>query len=268
MFHGYIDESGDEKTNLRTLSCLAGHWSQLFWFQNDWEKILKKKNEELKAQGRQAVSRFHATYWSTKNGEFEGWSDEEKIEFIDKFIALFYRYPVVGSSETLSKQDLVQVFPEAQEQDRVEQLAHAFLLMFIVMYFDSTLLSDKRYATDRIAFIHDETLYKGVLRDTFKGMQNDIGVKNRDRLVSIEFKGWKEEVLLQAADLLAYENFKVIERQKVGADMRKPMKRILLSSKFAGRNEQLTKAALQEFRDNADKPTLDLVFKYARIKPA
>jgi hypothetical protein len=28
----------------------------------------------------------------------------------------------------------------------------------------------------------------------------------------------------------------------------------------------VTKAALQEFRDNADKPTLDLVFKYARIK--
>src|ERR1700687_240698 len=134
MFYGYIDESGDEQTNLRTLSCLTGHWAQLFWFQNDWERILEKKNQELKAQGRQELSRFHATYWSTKNGEFAGWSDEEKINFIDNLIALFHRYPVVGSSETLNKQDLLEVFPEAQEQERVEQLAHVFLLMFIIMY--------------------------------------------------------------------------------------------------------------------------------------
>jgi Protein of unknown function (DUF3800) len=268
MFYGYIDESGDDQTNLRTLSCLAGHWSQLFWFQNDWERILEEKNQELKAQGRQVLSRFHATYWSTKNEEFEGWSDKEKIEFIDKFIWLFYRYPVVGSSETLNKQDLVEVFPEALKQGRIEHLAHVVLLIYIVQYFDSRLLTDTRYATDRIAFIHDETPYKGVLRDTFEGLKNDIGIKNRDRLASIECKGWKDEILLQAADLIAYENFKVIERKQVGAEMRIPMKRILLSSKFAGRNALVTKAALQEFRDKADRPTLDLVLKYARIKPA
>jgi serine/threonine protein kinase len=125
-----------------------------------------------------------------------------------------------------------------------------------------------RNATDRIAFIHDETPHKGVLRDTFEGLKNDIGIKNRDRLASIECKGWKDEILLQAADLIAYENFKVIERKQVGAEMRIPMKRILLSSKFAGRNALVTKAALQEFRDKADRPTLDLVLKYARIKPA
>lgn len=268
MFYGYIDESGDKETNLRTLSCLAGHWSQLFYFQNDWEKILEKTNQRLRAQGRQVLSRFHATYWSTKNDEFKGWTDDEKIEFIDKFIWLFHRYPVVGSSETLNKQDLVEVFPEAQKQERVEQLAHVFLFMYIVTYFDSKLLGDPRYATDRIAFIHDETPYKGVLRDTFEGLKNDIGIKNRDRLASIECKGWKDEILLQAADLIAYENFKVIERKQAGAEMRIPMKRILLSTRFAGRNALVTKTALQEFRAKADKPTLDLVFKYARIKPA
>jgi len=266
MFYGYIDESGDEQTNLRTLSCLAGHWSQLFWFQNDWEKILENKNKELRAQGRPVLSRFHATYWSTKNDEFEGWSDEEKIEFIDKFIWLFHRYPVVGSSETLNKQDLAEVFPEAKTQERIEQLAHVVLFMYIVTYFDSRLLGDPRYVTDRIAFIHDETPHKGVLSDTFEGLKNDVGVKNRDRLAWIQCKGWKEEVLLQAADLIAYENFKVIERKQAGAEMRIPMKRILLSSRFAGRNAMVTKDTLQEFRDKADKPTLDTVFGYARIK--
>ena len=58
MFYGYIDESGDEQTNLRTLSCFAGHWSQLVYFQNDWEKGLEKKNEQLKAQGREYCRAF------------------------------------------------------------------------------------------------------------------------------------------------------------------------------------------------------------------
>jgi hypothetical protein len=222
----------------------------------------------LKAQGRQVLSRFHATYWSTKNDEFEGWSDEEKIEFIDKFIWLFYRYPVVGSSETLNKQDLVEVFPEALKRERIEHLAHAVLLIYIVQYFDSRLLADTRYATDRIAFIHDETPYKGVLRDVFEGLKSDIGIQNRERFASMECKSWKDEILLQAADLIAYENFKVIERKQAGAEMRIPMKRILLSTRFAGRNAFVTKTALQEFRAKADKPRLDLVFKYARIKPA
>ncbi|MGA8873405.1 MAG: DUF3800 domain-containing protein [Candidatus Acidiferrales bacterium] len=263
MFYGYIDESGDNKTQLRTLSCLAGHWSYLFWFENDWTKILEKKNRQLKAEGRQELSRFHATYWSTKREEFTGWSDDEKIAFIDEFIALFLRYPVAVSSETLNKKDLIEVFPEAM--DRVEELAHSLLLIFIVLFFDSKVLGDKRYLTDRIAFIHDESPYRSVLRDTFEGLKNDLGVKNRDRLVSIKAKTWREEILLQAADLIAYENFKVIERQSAGFDMRKPMKRILLSSNFGGRNAFLTKAALQEFRDKADEPTLKLVFENARI---
>lgn len=103
MFHGYIDESGDNATNLITLSCLLGHWSQLFWFENEWLKILERKNTELKGQGRQELSRFHASDWSTRHKEFKGWSEVEKLDLIDDFIALFHRYPVVTFSETLDR---------------------------------------------------------------------------------------------------------------------------------------------------------------------
>jgi hypothetical protein len=263
MFYGYIDESGDKETGLVTLSCLAGHWSNFFWFENDWKKILERKNKQLKTQGRQELSRFHATDWSTKRREFEGWTDEEKISFIDEFIALFHRYPLVTTSESLIRRDLIEVFPESV--GRVEHLAYSLLLIYLVSYLDKRLLGDKRYLTDRIALIHDETQYKAVLRDTFEGLKNDVGIVNRARFVSIESKGWKEEVLLQAADLIAYENYKVIERRMAGVEMRKTMKRILLSSNFGGRNALLTKAALQQFRDNADKDTLEIVFEDARI---
>jgi hypothetical protein len=85
------------------------------------------------------------------------------------------------------------------------------------------------------------------LCDTFEGLKNDIGIQNREPLASMECKGWRDEILLKAADLITYEKFKVIERKFVGAEMRIPMKRILLSSRFAGRNAMLTKAGLREF---------------------
>jgi Protein of unknown function (DUF3800) len=264
MFYGYIDESGDARTNIRTLSCLAGHSSQLFWFEIDWNRILGKKNAYLREAGRPELSRFHATDWSTKRREFEGWSDDEKIEFIDKFIGLFYRYPVVTCSESVDKGDVLDVFPEAKE--RVDELSHYLLLVYIVSYFAKKLLSQERYETDEMAFIHDASQYHAVLSDTFEGLKNDIGITNRKRLASIEAKSWKDEPLLQAADLIAYENFKVIERRIAGASMRISMQRILDSPLFGGRNAMLTKELLQEFRNNADRSTIELIFKTARIR--
>jgi hypothetical protein len=264
VFWGYIDESGDDSTNLRTLACFAGHYSNLFWFQIDWNNILAKKNRQLLSDGRKPLSRFHATDWSTKNGEFEGWSDAEKIEFFESILVLFYRYPVVGCSQSIYKHDLVEVFPEACKPDRIDHLAHVLLLTLIVKYFDSRLLSLKEYATDRIAFIHDSTRLNGVLQDAFEGLKSDPSIKHGDRFVSIEMKSWKEEPLLQTADLMAYENFKVIERKMAGASIRKTMRRIL-ESRFAGISASLKKDDLQGFRNKTDKDTLERVFKWARI---
>jgi Protein of unknown function (DUF3800) len=259
MFYGYIDESGGRE--LITLSCLAGHWSQLFWMEAKWQNILEKRNKVLQAQGRRSILRFHASDWEM----FAGWSKKEIEEFITELVALFHQFPVVGSSETIRRQDIIDVFPEADEQDRVDHLAHTILLTYLVSYFDSKLLNDKRYLTDRIALIHDQSNLRAVLKDTFESLKNDTGIKNRDRFVSIESKTWQEETLLQAADLVAYENFKVIERKNAGKDMRIPMKQILESSKFGGRNAMVTKAGLQEFRAKADNETLRVVFTNARI---
>jgi len=123
----------------------------------------------------------------------------------------------------------------------------------------------KAYATDRIAFIHDSIKFNRVFLDTFEGLKRDLGIACRDRLVSIELKSWQEEVLLQAADLIAYENYKVVERKHVGADMRLTMKKIL-DSEFRGRNARITKESLQEWRDKADKATLNTIFAQARMK--
>jgi hypothetical protein len=267
MFWGYLDDSGDDDvTGLVTLSCFIGHWSHLFNFEAAWKRVLDAKNRQLIAEGRPTFSRFHATDWSTKRKEFEGWTDEEKFDFFDKLLALFYRYPCVGCGENVYKKDVESVFPEAAKQDKVKSLCHVLLFMQIMVYIDQRLMSKPLYETDRIAFIHDSLEFNGVLIDTFEGLKQDQGIKCRDRLDSIELKTWQEEVLLQAADLIAYENYKGFERQHAGKEMRLTMKKIL-DTKFGGRNARLTLENLQEFREKINEATLHTIFAQARIKP-
>jgi len=115
-------------------------------------------------------------------------------------------------------------------------------------------------------FVHDSEQFNGVLIDTLKELKTDPVVKCRDRLVGIELKSWQEETLLQPADLIAYENFKVAERKYAGAEMRLTMKKIL-DTEFRGRNAWLQKDPLQEWRDKANKETLNRLFVPARMKP-
>jgi hypothetical protein len=86
---------------------------------------------------------------------------------------------------------------------------------------------------DRIVFVHDSEQFNGVLIDTLKELKTDPAIKCRDRLVGIELKSWQEETLLQPADLIAYENFKVAERKHAGVEMRLTMKKIL-DTEFRG----------------------------------
>jgi hypothetical protein len=266
VFWGYIDDSGDKAIGLRTLSCFIGHWSVLFNFEVAWKRVIRKANCRLTAAGRRTISRFHATDWSTKRKEFSGWSDDEKFELFDNLLALFERYNVVGCGESVYLKDVASVFPEAAAQDKVDHLAHTLLFSMIVLCIDKNLLSRfPAYKTDRIAFVHDSKQFNGVLIDTLEELKTDPGVKCRDRLVDIELKSWQEETLLQPADLIAYENFKATERKHAGAEMRLTMKKIL-DTEFRGRNAWRQKDRLQEWRDKANKETLNRLFIPARMK--
>jgi hypothetical protein len=73
-------------------------------------------------------------------------------------------------------------------------------------------------------------------------------------------------VLLQAADLIAHENYKGVERQHAGGEIRLTMKKIL-DTKFGGRNARLTLENLQEFMEKINGATLHTILAQARIKP-
>jgi hypothetical protein len=73
MFHGYIDESGSSESRLFTLPCVVSHGSTWYWLENEWVNCLEKTNKSLAGQGRQKLSRYHASDCSNLKNEFLGW---------------------------------------------------------------------------------------------------------------------------------------------------------------------------------------------------
>ncbi len=67
-----------------SLSCIVGDDGKWPYFENDWVKVLDWKNDQLKSQGRQQISRYHAADCSSRVGEFKGWTAAEQREFSTK----------------------------------------------------------------------------------------------------------------------------------------------------------------------------------------
>ena len=83
MLRGFIDEShdGGKPPKIFELSCLITSDAGCVYFDLDWQDLVEKKNEELRKQGRKAISRFHAAPFNNYRGEFEGWTPDEQEDF-------------------------------------------------------------------------------------------------------------------------------------------------------------------------------------------
>ncbi len=264
MLKGYMDDSGSASSNLFTLSCLIGHTSMWLWVEWAWLNHLEKKNSQLKAGGRTELSRFHAADCSSRFGEFKGWTVPEQTEFMAGLIRVFQRHSLVIISYTVDLKDLIAEFPEAKNNPR--GLAHVLLLTHIMKYIADKILGDPRYADEDISLVHDRSNYDAVLREAFDHMRNDQTFARRERFTGISAKGWEDCVPLQLADFLAYENFKIIERESAGHPRRKSMELILELDSFGGRGAKLQREGIRQIKSKLHDESKEILFGNARIR--
>jgi hypothetical protein len=97
-------------------------------------------------------------------------------------------------------------------------------------------------------------------------MKNEGTLKNGERFTTIAPMGWEDCVPLQPADLIAYENFKIVERNSKGKKRRISMERILDLDSFGGRGASLNREALKEIRSALDEDSLRSLLEFAGIK--
>jgi len=271
MLRGFIDESHDDHTvpKVFTLSCIVTFDNMWTWFEMAWVKVLEDKNAELTRQNRPLISRYHAADCSSLMGEFKDWSVSEQIEFSLKLLNVFRRHPIHIHAFDLPLQLLVQEMPETAENP--VGFAYVILLFYLMQQICEKTLS--LYPNDLLSVHHDHCDYDGALADAFGQVLDDSTSKCANQFASITPERWQNCVMLQPADLIAYENFRAgmqhyYPNPKVKG-RRKSLEAILQMEEIGARASSLGLDVIRELKkkiEAMDKHTKKRLFDAARIK--
>lgn len=272
LLRGYIDESYDHSKvpKVFTLSCLISFDNMWPWFEMAWVKVLEETNAWLKQQGRPTISRFHATDWNGSFGEFAGWAPSERLELAKKLVVVFRNHGVHLHSFDLPLQTMVQEIPETASNP----IGFAYVLLFVMLADQISKGTLPLYPHDYIVLHHDHCDYDGALADTFAWLKKDKAIHNISRFVSLTPEYGEHCVLLQPADLIAFENFKEGMRFHYPDENKRPIRGSLQAifdlDAVSGRSSAFGPTAIEELKRlvrEIDPKIKGRIFSAARIKP-
>lgn len=256
-FRGYIDESYERGQNIFALSCILARDSDWLEIERKWNRHIAAKNRELAKSGRRTISRYHASDCSSRHGDFEGWTHDERDNFVRSLFIIFKQVPTFTVAFDVQLDELCEIFPE-WSNDRLEagyELLTTFLLLVIGGDFTqfSSQATNKNFS---IKLFHDRTGGKGsydfaILR-AFERMMNDTTFAYRENFTSIAPRSWTDCVALQPADLVAFECLKDAQARLAARESRKSIRALLDMSAFGIHSKTFNRDALMKFRGLID----------------
>jgi hypothetical protein len=240
----YVDESGNGE--FFTLSCVVAKYSEWVWFELDWQRCLEQKNAQLETEHRQTISRYHAADSSSRVNQFYNWTTEEQIAFTKSLIGVFDAHVTECIAYTLNLKELVEEIPTVADDPK--QFAYVLLLKYLMIEIGKNILAQER--DELVSIIHDRAEgYNQILLEAFDAMLNDPTFLYRKRFSSITPMSWEHCIPLQAADLLAYENFKEVERQPDIRKRRKSFEAIInLEETFRGKCVYIDRKGIRDIK--------------------
>jgi hypothetical protein len=268
VLRGFIDEShdGDNPPKVFELSCIVTSDAGCLFFDMEWGALLESKNEELRKQGRKEISRFHAADFNNYQGDFKDWTPDEQKDFSRRIVRVFERNPVHIHGWNMPLQLLVQEFPETKPNPI--GFAYITLLTHMMEQIGDTTLSI--YRQDAISLHHDRCDYDAALQEQFVGLvAEDSSFQYRNRFASLTSESWQDCLLLQPADLIAYENFKESMRTHTNRDRRGSLAAIIDLDAVSGRSKGFTQQGIREMKsivDGLGEDAKKILFAAARIK--
>lgn len=246
-FRGYIDESYN--AHVFTLSCLISTgkiWSE---FSRAWGLTLNSVNKRLKAQGRHAISRYHAADCSNLKGEFADWTTDEQKAFFADILKIFCRHQVDTVALSINLDEFHQVLPEAKQEARPD--FKTFLYGMTTKFLIGR-IADRhctRTSSARISLIHDRCAYDAVMQEAFSQQMTDPNFAYKSCFTTLTSTGWERCIPLQPADLVAYENFKDAMRKINARDRRISLEMLIDLDAFSGRAQSMGAEAAQKLRE-------------------
>lgn len=210
MLKAYFDESGHSRDPKETVVAIGGCISTLErWttFEDEWDELLHTFQ----------VSWFHATELQNFKGDFVGWTEYRRRQFLQSAMNIMDRAVVqyVGAVVPLSEYEALTVSQKAQCPD-------PYYLCFQDAVHSAGIEAEEYGPSELIETIFSENVEMGgIIKPVDRSVKQDEGLAYRcyrackrelpirERLGPITFDSPRNLLPLQAADLVAYELLQV-----------------------------------------------------------
>jgi hypothetical protein len=218
----------DESYNSSAL-CVGGWlarkdtWGSL---ERDWKARIAYENRKSALRGFPPISRYHATYCANLKREFSpvnGWDVDRQIKLSKRLCGIIAKYHPYGI--VIGGRVSEFAFPDDIDTDADTRNKVMYGVSFRNFLGALAVIMRKNYPDDRVTVFYDQSknfdsIVTGVYRD-FRQEYPDFA----RRIVTVAPLAWQDCIVLQAADLLAFEGLKrIYTTQK---DMRKALRAAL-----------------------------------------
>jgi hypothetical protein len=179
---------------------------------------------------------------------------DEQVEFTRRLIGIFNRNFVNVIAYSMPLDEFVKVFPECKD-DPVKTCYSELLKFLMLEIVDQIKGAKKKYGRSKpvnVVLFHDRCDYDVDLLRSFNKMMDDPTFAGKEIFSTPAPLSWQQCLPLQAADLIAYENFKDSERQVTGRPRRKSFDFILEMESFGGRAKTFHAEGIRVFRQAVD----------------
>jgi hypothetical protein len=236
--YAYMDESGTHAT-APFLTVAAYIATPADW--QEWAPEWQFMNFPIKV--------FHSTDCNARQGEFDGWSREIRDQHVRGLLSVIANRPIAGcviGLDMVAFDSAMKNHPELRRMFSTPYIACFQWVIQTIMDFANR-MSGGRGAS--VSFFHENNDYEMQAHKAFKWLKE--GEDPKKVLGSLTFNSKQAFVPLQAADILAYEGFRVMqnpERPRPSWEALQPKQKIMALNYNANNMHKLV-LALSDIRD-------------------
>jgi len=199
--------------------------------ETEWTKLERKWKRRVKKAG---VSRFHAAELNGYKKEFESWRGTSKSkDFVVPLLNIIKHRKMVGFSFAM----LLDDYRNYTSPVAKDKLGSPYICCFKHCIAMAAQLMHSMPPEDKFAVIIDRNSEENDAVKMFYRIKDDPTVPYRHRLATCVPGSWQEYVPLQAADMIAYDTFKLLDDTHVHgkSKWRKSLEALYASAQLHGK---------------------------------